>query len=432
MNLLSVLGGEIARAEGGGMTTEQRIVLSRRSTLGAIIRLIPAIVIAAVMLNSAACNPTGLLGTSSGGNGVVSPTATPTAGTGALAFVTNFNDGMVSSFTRNTSTGVLKRSGQMTAGANKGPKGVVVAPSGSFLYVANNKDDNIYQFAVSSTDGTLTPLSPKSISNGKNSGPDELAINDAGTFLWVTGAGNGTAGSGSVTTYGVNSSTGQLTKNSKVSGLSSAFGIAVDQTNSIVYVSDHGAGLVYSFSIGKNGGLTQIGSPVQDIGGPGGKPGFIAIDPGFNFIYVTDLSFGVLSTISTTDGALAFGSILPSTAMATVPIGVGYASISGSSNFLFTANQGDSTLWSFQVTSPGNPTSPVAFGNGEVSAPTGLVVDPQNAFLYTTDQTAGTVSQFSLKPTCSGVAGPPCFVQSVATENPASSTSGPFQIILAP
>jgi DNA-binding beta-propeller fold protein YncE len=334
------------------MTTEQRTVLSRRSSLGGIIRLIPAIVIAAVMLNSAACNPTGLFGNSGGGNGVVSPTATPTAGTGALAFVTNFNDGMVSSFTRNISTGVLKRSGQVMAGANKGPKGVAVAPSGSFLYVANNKDDNIYQFAVSSTDGTLTPLSPAFISNGKNSGPDELAINNAGTFLWVTGAGNGTAGSGSVTTYGVNSSTGQLTKNSKVTGLSSAFGIAVDQTSSIVYVTDHGAGLVDSFSIGKKGALTPIGS-VQDIGGPGGTPGFIAIDPLRNFIYVTDLSFGVLSTISTTDGALAFGSILPSTAMATFPIGVGYASIS-SGNFLFTANQGDSTLWSFQVTSPGN------------------------------------------------------------------------------
>jgi 6-phosphogluconolactonase (cycloisomerase 2 family) len=411
------------------MTTEQRIVLSGRSRLGAIIRLIPAVVIAAVMLGTLACNPTGLL-SGTGGNGTISPTATPTAGTGALAFVTNFNDGNVSSFTRNTTTGVLKRTGVMTAGAKKGPKGVVAAPSGSFLYVANNKDNNIYEFAVSSTNGTLTPLSPAFVSNGNGSGPDELAINTAGTFLWVTGAGNGTAGSGSVTTYGVNSSTGQLTKNSKVSGLSSAFGIAVDQTNSIVYVSDHGAGLVYSFSIGTNGKLTQIGSAVFDIGGPGGTPGFIAIDPGFNFIYVTDLSFGVLSILSTTNGALAFGSILPSTAMATFPIGVGYATVSGSGNFLFTANQGDSTLWSFQVTSPGNPTSPVAFGNGDVSAPTGLVVDPQNAFVYTTNQNAGTVSQFSLSAACLG-AGAPCFVGSTATESSGTS-SGPFGITLAP
>ena len=410
------------------MTTEQRIVLSRRSTLGAIIRLVPALVITAVMLGTMACDPAGLL-QGNGGNGTISPTATPTAGTGALAFVTNFNDGKVSSFTRNTSTGVLKRSGVMTAGAKKGPKGVVAAPSGSFLYVANNKDNNIYEFAVSSTNGTLTPLSPASVSNGSGSGPDELAINNAGTFLWVTGAGNGTAGSGSVTTYGVNSSTGQLTKNSKVSGLSSAFGIAVDQTNSIVYVADHGAGLVYSFSIGTNGKLTQIGPAVSDTSGSGGGPGFIAIDPAFHFIYVTDLTFGVLSVLATNNGELAFSSIQPTATTANVPIGVGYGAVSGTGNFLFTANQGDSTLWSFPVISPGNPSSPVPFGNGDVSAPTGLVVDPQNAFVYTTNQTAGTVSQFSLSATCLS-AGVPCFVGSVATES-SNPNSGPFGITLA-
>ena len=66
-----------------------------------------------------------------------------------------------------------------------------------------------------------------------------------------------------------------------------------------------------------------------------------------------------------------------------------------------------------------------------MNAPTGLVVDPQNAFLYTTNQNAGTVTQFSLNPTCSGAAGPPCFVGNVATENPAKATSGPFGITLA-
>jgi DNA-binding beta-propeller fold protein YncE len=80
---------------------------------------------------------------------------------------------------------------------------------------------------------------------------------------------------------------------------------------------------------------------------------------------------------------------------------------------------------------PGNVSQPVEFGTGNLSAPTGLVVDPQNAFLYTTNQNAGTVSQFSLSPTCSASPGPPCFVSNVATENPANSNSGPFGITLA-
>ena len=404
------------------MATEQRIRSSRRATFKNIIRLLPAVVIIAATLNAISCSNNGLLPHSGGGG---SPTATATTGTGALAFVTNFNDGKVSSFKRNTTTGVLKRTGEVTAGAKKGPKGVVADPTGSFLYVANNGDGNIYQFSINSTKGTLTPLSPAFVSNGIASGPDELAINPAGTFLWVTGAKNGT-----VTTYTVDSGTGQLTQNGKVIGLVNPFGITADSSGSFVYVADNGAGLVYSYSIGAGGTLSQIGSAVFDLGSPGGTPGFIAIDPAGTYIYVTDLGAGVLSVIQTTAGALAFGSIVPSTTTGNLPVGVGYAAVTGVADFVFTANQGNSTMWSFQVPAPGFPASPVEFGIGDLNAPTGLVVDPQTAFLYTTNQNAGTVSQFSLSSTCFASSATPCFVGSVAVESSGSS-SGPFGITLA-
>ena len=59
----------------------------------------------------------------------------------------------------------------------------------------------------------------------------------------------------------------------------------------------------------------------------------------------------------------------------------------------------------------------------------GVAVDPQNAFLYTTNQGAGTVSQFSLAPACFASPGAPCFVGTIATGS--GSTGGPFGIILA-
>jgi 6-phosphogluconolactonase len=406
------------------MATERRNRLpsSRRNTIKNIIRLIPAVVIIAAMLNTASCNSSGLLQPVSSNS--KTPTSTPTPGTGALAFVTNFNDGKVSSFTRNPNTGALKRTGQVTAGAKKGPKGLVASPSnGSFLYVANNADDNIYEFSVNQTNGALTPLGTPSISNGSGSGPDEIAINPAGTFLFVTGFNNGT-----VTTYAINSGTGQLTKGTKVTGLVHPFGISADSTGAFVYVADNGAGLVYSYGINStSGALTKIGS-VANLGLPGGTPGFIAIDSAGTFIYVTDLNAGVLSIIQT--NPLAASPTVPSNTTGNVPIGIGYAILS-SGKFLYTANQGNSSLWSFLVVAPGNVSQPVEFGTGNLSAPTGLVVDPQNAFLYTTNQNAGTVSQFSLSPTCSASPGPPCFVSNVATENPANSNSGPFGITLA-
>jgi 6-phosphogluconolactonase (cycloisomerase 2 family) len=405
------------------MPTDQRIGFSTRFTFKNIIRLIPAVVIIAVTLNTLSCGSNGLLQPADSSN---SPTSTPTAGTGQLAFVTNFNDGKVSSFTRNTATGVLKRSGQVTAGAKKGPKGVVAAPSGSFLYVANNSDDNIYEFSINSTTGALSPLSTAFISNGQGSGPDEIAINSSGTFLWVTGAKDGT-----VTVYTINAGTGLLTQNGKIKNLVSPFGITVDPSNSFVYVADKGAGLVYSYAVGTGGSLTQMGSPVFDLGAPGGAPGFITVDPADTFIYVTDLSAGVLSIIDNTAGSLSFGSTNPLSNTNNIPIGIGYATITGVANFVFTANQGTSTNWAFQLPVPGFPSSPVAFGGGDLSAPTGLVVDPQMAFLYTTNQNNGTVSQFSLAPGCFTSNATPCFVGNVATESPANANSGPFGITLA-
>jgi DNA-binding beta-propeller fold protein YncE len=409
-----------------GIRLSARAALARRSTiLKNTIRLIPAVVIIAATLNTLSCSNNGLLPQSGSGSG--SPTATATTGTGALGFVTNFNDGKVSSFTRNITTGVLKRTAQVTAGAKKGPLGLVAAPSGSFLYVANNSDGNIYQFSINPTNGVLTPLSPASVSNGSGSGPNEIAINPAGTFLWVTGSIKGT-----ITAYSINSSTGQLTQiTTKVSGLTSPLGITVDPTGTYVYVADNGAGLVYSFLINADGTLSQIGSGVPDLGAPGGSPGFIAVDPGGGFIYVTDLNAGVLAVLSTTSGALAFFSTVPTTTTANKPIGIGYAAVPSVGNFVFTANQAVSTLWSFFLSSAGFPSTPVETPTTGLDAPTGLVVDPQVAFLYVTNQNAGTVSQFALTATCLN-AGAPCMVNSpVATESPANANSGPYDIILA-
>src|ERR1700722_6783011 len=98
-------------------TKQRRLSSSRRNALKNVIRLIPAVVILGTMLSAVSCNNNNGLLPQDNGNGSNTLTASPTAGPGALAFVTNFNDGIVSSFTRNITTGVLKRTGQVTAGA---------------------------------------------------------------------------------------------------------------------------------------------------------------------------------------------------------------------------------------------------------------------------------------------------------------------------
>jgi 6-phosphogluconolactonase len=397
--------------------------LLSRTILKNFIRMVPAAILIAAMINTASCNTGGFL--TEVGGGSQSPTPTPTPGTGALGFVSNFADGKVASFTRNTTTGVLKRRGTIAAGMKKGPKGLAVSSGASFLYVANNADDNIYEYSVNQTNGTLTPLTTPSISNGGGSAPDEIAVNPAGTFLFVTGFKDGT-----VTTYAIDTSTGQLTQNkTKVTGLMKPFGIAVDSTGAFAFVADKMAGLVYSYSINNTSGVLSKINSVFDLGGPGGSPGFIALDPGGAFIYVTDQNAGQLAVLGVSAGTLSFSSLAPSGTSSRMPLGIGYAAVNTVANFIFTANQGTATMWSFQLTGPGIPMTPVEFGiSDSLNLPTGVVVDPQNLFLYTTNQGAGTVSQFSLSPTCFPAG--PCFVRSVATDTNGNA-SGPFGIILA-
>ena len=417
------------RRKGDRMRTQGiRLSSSGRNALKNIIRLIPAVVLMAAVLNTVSCgNNNGLL-PQDNGNGSNTPTATPTGGTGALAFVTNFNDGKVSSFTRNTMTGVLKRTGQVTAGAKKGPKGVVAAPSGSFLYVANNSDDNIYEFSVNQTNGTLTPLSPASVSNGTGSGPDEIAINPAGSFLWVTGAKKGT-----VTTYSINTSTG-----SAHAGHHQGDGTHETIRNRGRFKwliclrggQRRGIGLFVLDRIQRRSQPDRIASLRSRIGWR--HPRLHRDRSSRNFYIRYRSQCG--STVGNSNHIWCSCCSVRRyrqrrRATCRSESGMPPSARAISFTLRIRAQLVDVVVPAY---SPRLSVLPVAFGTGNLSAPTGLVVDPQNAFLYTTNQNAGTVSQFSLNPTCS--AAPPVLRVSSATSRPRtrpSANSGPFGMTLA-
>ncbi len=350
-----------------------------RTILKNLIRMIPAVVIVAATINTMSCNNSNGLFPQTGGGGSSSsltptatsliPTATPTltAVAEALAFVTNFNDGVVSSFTRNTSTGALTHTGQVQAGATAGPRGVVASPNGSFLYVANMNDDNIYGFSINQTGGTLTPLATPSVSNGNATEPDELAMNGAGTLLWVTGR------TGTVTAYTVDTTTGQLTKKSSIDGFNTPFGIAVHPTLAVIYVSDLKTGLIQPMSYNTRNGLLSKNFPAVASSDPNAKiPAALTIDPA---------------------GAA-----------------------------LSAPDEGNGEVSSFAIDGSGALTPVQAATNGKVG-----VVDPQGVFVYTANSADGTVAVSKIKGACPSQI---CAGSTVSAESPHKANSGPFGITL--
>jgi 6-phosphogluconolactonase (cycloisomerase 2 family) len=388
-----------------------------------IVRLIPAVVIIAATLNTVSCGSSGLLTYATSSS---SATATPTSTVGTLAYVTNYNDGKVSSFTRNTTTGALKHTGQVSAGKKKGPRGVVA--SGSFLYVANIEDDNIYEYSIDSTKGIPTALPTPSISNGSGTEPDELAINSSGNLLWVTGR------TGTVTSYTVDTTTGQLTRIGSIPGFDTPFGIALHPTLAVLYVSDTTTGLVWPMSYNTStGALTKNFTAEHSADVNADTPAAIAIDSGGDALFIADQKLGEVSSFSIDGtGAISPVAVFTNSNVDDVPIGLGLA-VNAGVEYLLTANQGMppgllGSVSSFQQsTNPTNLNTPPTTA-GPYNGPTGLVVDPSYQFVYTADFFDGTVAQSTINGICGSSI---CVGRTIPTESPANANSGPWGITLA-
>ena len=153
------------------------------------------------------------------------------------------------------------------------------------------------------------------------------------------------------------------------------------------------------------------------------------IDPTGSFLYVDDLTNGVVVQFNITTGSPVVGANFPATFTSNVPVGIGTAVLS-SITYVLTANQGAGNTWAFQILNGGILSLP-PLSSGSVSAPTGLAVDPQNAFAYTANQGDGTLGIFQLNVACPSIVQAICQRATIATEStPPSNGSAPFAVVL--
>ncbi|MBS1866296.1 MAG: beta-propeller fold lactonase family protein, partial [Acidobacteria bacterium] len=126
---------------------------------------------------------------------------------GAFLYVPNSNDATISVFSINSTTGAIAKVGpDVSTGAGTAPFMLVVSPSNKFLYVTDETNNTVIKFAIGAG-GALSGLTTTPTGNF----PQGLAIDSAGASLVVANSTDNT-----LTYYSVDGTTGALTEGQTV------------------------------------------------------------------------------------------------------------------------------------------------------------------------------------------------------------------------
>jgi len=300
------------------------------------------------------------------------------------------------------------------AGVN--PVTLVTAPSGLFVYVINQGDSTVQEFAVDTGSGAL------SLKNSYNTGsnPTAAAIDPAGKFLYVTftyqkGYSSSNPGPGGVSIFPINSDN-SLGTSTTVNVGNNPVGVVASNFNHFVYVVDQEPavgtaspfGTILGFSQDQSSGaLTPApGTVITTVNGKtvatgyraGTQPSAIAEDPTARFVYVTDRSTNQLyGNLVQAAGQLI---PMPNSPFATglLPVAI---TIDPRGKYMYVANYNANTVSSY-VIDQGTGAATGAVGSTGVGVGTGpncIAIDPAvGIYLYTANNLDNAVTGQQLDP----------------------------------
>lgn len=325
--------------------------------------------------------------------------------------------GIVHQYSIDYQSGALTEIGTAVPAGAK-PVRIVAAPNGKFVYVVNQGDSTVQEFAVNS-DGTLTSKNSYKVTG---TGPTAAAIDPQGTYLYVTfqyqtGFSATNPGPGGVTIFPVNSDN-SLGTASTVGVGNNPVGITVSYFNHFVYILDQEASpkaTILGFSQNTTtGALTPVpGTTITTVAGKtvgtgyaaGVVPSAIAEEPTSRFVYVTDQAANQLIGYTVSPN----GALVP---MVNGPFATGQfplnLTIDPTGKLIYVVNYNSNSLQGYQIdNATGTPSSSVgAFASGVGSGPTCVAIDPAlGTNLYTSDSLGDTVSAAKVQVNTGGLSG---------------------------
>lgn len=296
-------------------------------------------------------------------------------------YVPDTLNGEVSQFGANTA-GILSALAYPTVPAGNYPAFDAVTPNGKYVYVTNENDNTVSEYAVDPSgllEGALVPIGTA----GTAGCPHGIALNHAGTYAYVANWCSNSVGEykvesdgallaiGTVATgslpYGVAvapndksvydgdgsgigqfaaATNGTLTPDNpshvSLAGGECAQQLAVSPNSKSVYAADPCDGYVYHLVAASNGTLT-----LSDLkGGLPLQPYDVALSPNGKYVYATNsVSSGqdILEYTASTTGVLTFVGTAPT---GNTPTGI---AVTSSGKFAYATNRFDDTVWQYAV-----------------------------------------------------------------------------------
>jgi 6-phosphogluconolactonase len=291
--------------------------------------------------------------------------------TNHFVYVANLFDNTVSAFTLNTTTGAMAVVPGSPFLAGTAPGAVAVDPSGKFLYVANDGSStvpgSVSGFKINS-DGSLTQVPGSPIAAGSQ--PQQGIAVTAG-FVYVSNQ-----LSNDVSVYSFDPGTGALTQTAfspvPLAGGVGPESLAMDPAGKFLFTANMTNNTVSAFTVNANGSLTQAsGSPFGAGAGFSllSSPQYLVTDRTGAFLYVVSVGTPGVTTGTVTTYTIASNGVLTQLG---APLSTGNdpegLAVDAANKFLLVANCFDGTLSVFSI-SNGSLTAPGTFGLGNVGCP---------------------------------------------------------------
>lgn len=283
-------------------------------------------------------NGSGTIGSANVGNVVVDCNAP------RFAYVPNVYDNTLSIFTIDTATGRLRHNGYITT--DTGPRSVAIDPSGKYLYLVSFYSFTIKAYAINAASGALTLVN--SLSTGSN--PISVTVDPSGKFVYVA---NGV--SDNISAYSINTGTGALTDIGTYAAGNEPLSVTINPTGQYLYVANQnssGTGSVSVFSINTSTGvLTAVDADGSAVGtqatiAAGTWPQAVILDPSGKFAYVPNWSSNNISVYRVDAGN---GSLTPVGTVSSIGTGPTALAIDASGRFAYVSNQTSNNVSVFSI-----------------------------------------------------------------------------------